>query len=121
MAKTGHVTFGGIGQHEFYMPTTGDGHQNRRDRRNCRFYMKESKMCSKLFRTCVGPTLCQKYSQQRDSKPSSSSTRKYIGLQVSGKHRGIGSIVAITGDVCTVRFTNEEVQFKFPDVLRYKL
>ena len=120
IAKKGHVTFGGIGQYEFYMPTTGNGCHNRRDRKNCQFYIKETTWCTKLFQPCVGPTLCRKYSQQRDiTQPIS--TGKYIGLQVFSKQRGIGKIVSITGDVCTVQFANEDVQFKFPDILRYKL
>ena len=61
--KKHHVTFGSIGQHEFYMPTTGKGHSERRDRRRCKHYLPKMKYCMKIGNTCVGPTICRKYSE----------------------------------------------------------
>lgn len=72
MPMSKHVTFGGMGQHEFYLPTTGRGQKNRRDRRKCTHYYAQSKYCSKIRNLCVGPVLCGKYSE--------ANTRKGAGL-----------------------------------------
>lgn len=55
--------FPGRGMHEIYLPTTGKGHANKRDRRKCKYYIQDTKRCTKLFNFCVGPTLCQKYQE----------------------------------------------------------
>ena len=78
MAKMNHVTFGGLGQHEYYTPTTDRGHKNRRDRRRCRHYDSDTKYCDKLQTSCVGPTLCKKYSPR---KPFPKENRPYLFLQ----------------------------------------
>ena len=67
--------FAGYAMHEFYMPTTGKGQKNRRDRRKCEFYNLEHKMCTKLFKPCVGPSICDKYVEIESSPKTMVGTR----------------------------------------------
>lgn len=120
MAKKNHVTFGGLGQHEYYAPTTGQGHKNRRDRRRCRHYESETKYCDKLRTSCVGPTLCKKYSPSKNankSKPTLSAYLK-VGTRVYSQYLGDGMITAIDGNLCTIEFKGIRIQRRLNDILK---
>ena len=110
-----HVTFGGMGQHEFYMPTTGKGYKNRRDRKMCEFYFSGKGYCSKIRNQCVGPTICMKY---REKVLVDVVKKKNIdvGAVVYHKVQGKGEIVTISCDICTVQFiTGKKITFRYPD------
>lgn len=119
MAKQKHVTFGGLGQHEFYMPTTGKGHTNRRDRKKCEFYFEKTQYCSKIRNSCVGPTICKKYKAKKLT-PSGTKKKKYdVGTVVYNESRGEGKIVTISQDICTIQFiSGQKVTAKYPDVFK---
>ena len=102
MAKKKHVTFGGLGQHEFYMPTTGRGHENRRERRKCEFYFESTGYCSKIRNQCVGPTVCMKYKGKKLLSTGRSKNKLGVGTVVYSQTRGEGKIVTISHDICTV-------------------
>lgn len=110
-----HVTFGGLGQHEVYLPTTGKGQKNRRDRRNCKFYDSATKNCSKIQNKCVGPAICKKFAA---GKPESSCHNKHIGAIVYSKGFGRGEIISISGDICSVQFAEVKMQYKYPEILK---
>ena len=118
MAKHKHVTFGGLGQHEFFLPTTGKGHTSRRDRKLCQFYCADAKYCSKIRNLCVGPTICHKFVAARDnSKPNTN--KPVVGSIVYNEHRGAGKIVTISNDVCTIEFTSgKKVSAKYPNAFK---
>lgn len=121
MSKGGHVTFGALGQHEFYLPTTGRGHENRRDRRRCCHYNAEAKYCSKIRNQCVGPTVCMKYHEgektHKQSDRHHKKNRPGIGTIVYSTHGREGKIVTISGDICTIQFSSgKKISAKYPDV-----
>ena len=120
MAKKKHVTFGGQGQHEYYAPTTGLGQTNRRDRRRCTHYDSESKYCDKLRTRCVGPTLCGKYSFNKNISISKSSTAELpkVGTIVHNQYLGEGIITSVDGDICTIEFKGIRIKRKFKDILK---
>ena len=116
--KHGHVTFGVQGQHEVYLPTTGNGHENRRDRRKCRYYYPDSKYCDKISSFCVGPTICRKYNPIESHKSSQHLAKCYptIGATIYNKKGNKGKIVSISRDICTVAFeTGRVASTKYPD------
>ena len=120
MSKSRHVTFGALGQHEFYLPTTGRGHENRRDRRRCCHYHAETKYCSKIRNQCVGPTICMKYYEGEDLHKQSNrhhkKNRPGIGAIVYSAHGKEGKIVTISEDICTIQFSSgKKVSAKYPD------
>ena len=118
MTKKSHVTFGGLGQHEYYAPTTGQGQKNRRDRRRCRHYDSETKYCDKLQTSCVGPTLCKKYSPRKNTskKKLSPPTPPTAGSVVHSKYLGNGIITSVDGEMCTIEFNGIKIQRKFKDL-----
>lgn len=119
MLKGKHVTFGGLGQHEFYMPTTGRGNKNRRDRKKCKFYHVETKWCTKIRNLCVGPTLCMKYREEADAGKKHTKREFDIGTIVYSKRRGQGRIVTISEDICTIQFsTGKKITAKYPDAFK---
>lgn len=119
MAKHKHVTFGGLGQHEFYMPTTGRGHENRRDRKKCEFYFESTGYCSKIRNQCVGPTVCMKYKGKKPLNVGTSKKKLDVGTIVYSQTRGEGKIVTITKDTCTVEFsTGKKLPYKYPDAFK---
>jgi len=116
MAKRNHVTFGGQGQHEFYLPTTGNGHKNRRDRRKCDYYSADSKYCSKIHNQCVGPTVCRKYSVVKTTQHTKTNY-PVVGTVVYTNRNAVGKIVSISQDICTIEFSSgRKVSAKYPDV-----
>lgn len=120
MSKSKHVTFGAPGQHEFYLPTTGRGHENRRDRRRCCHYYAETKYCSKIRNQCVGPTVCMKYHEaekiHKESGRSHKKDRPGVGTIVYSAREKEGKIVTISGDICTIQFsTGKKVSARYPD------
>lgn len=118
MAKQKHVTFGGLGQHEFYMPTTGKGNENRRDRKLCEFYHPETQYCSKIRNRCVGPTICMKYRTRNRSSNNAQKSKNGTGTIVYNEQRGQGIITTISHDICTIQFdSGKKVTAKYPDVL----
>ena len=120
MAKKNHVTFGGLGQHEYYAPTTGQGQQNRRDRRRCRHYDSGTKYCDKLRTHCVGPTLCEKYSPRKNisNKNSTLSTCPKAGTIVHSQYLGDGIITSVDGELCTIEFKGIRIQRKLKDIIK---
>lgn len=119
MAKHKHVTFGGLGQHEVYLPTTGRGQENRRDRKKCEFYFKSTGYCTKIRNKCVGPTICMKYRGKKDVNTAASLKKRSVGSVVYSKNRGQGQIVTISGDICTVQFVKGgKGTFKYPDAFK---
>ena len=120
MSKSKHVTFGAPGQHEFYLPTTGRGYKNRRDRRRCCHYHAETKYCSKLRNQCVGPTVCMKYHEREKTHKQSSQPHKKnrpcVGTIIYSTHGKEGKIVTISGDICTIQLSSgEKISAKYPD------
>ena len=104
-----HKKFAGTGMHEFYMPTTKRGRLDRRDRRKCRYYNKLSKWCTELKADCIGPSLCTKYLEiQQKKRPSDN--KSLIGKKVYNKHRGIGLIISVSGDIFTVQYKDIKLQ-----------
>ena len=65
--KPKHNKFAGQGQHAVYLPTTGQGQKNRRDRKNCEYYHENTKFCSKIWNQCVGPVICRKYIEKQET------------------------------------------------------
>lgn len=113
-----HVTFGGLGQHEFFLPTTGRGHENRRDRKNCEFYFENSNYCVKIRNTCVGPSTCRKYVTKKDS-PQKQPKQKHLGATVVSPNMGDGIIVSIDHDTCIVEYSNNrKSRYKYPDAIK---
>ena len=115
-----HVTFGGVGQHEIYLHTTGRGQKNRRDRRKCEHYHATSKYCSKIRSSCVGPVLCKKYSEtkvtQKGIDQKQKKWRPSVGAVVYNQNGKEGKIVTISGDVCTIQFsTGKKISVKYPE------
>ena len=98
--------FAGYAMHEFYMPTTGKGQKNRRDRRKCEFYNLEHKMCTKLFKPCVGPSICDKYAEIK------SSPKTMVGTSVQSKYYGSGVVISDNGEYCTVQYKTTKIQCK---------
>ncbi len=98
--------FAGYAMHEFYMPKTGAGSKNRRNRRKCEFYNLEHKMCTKLFKPCVGPSVCDKYIE------ISSSPKTLVGMNVQNKYYGLGVVVSDNGEFCTVQYETTKIQCK---------
>lgn len=120
MSKGKHVTFGSLGQHEIYLPTTGKGHKNHRDRRKCCHYNTESKYCSKIRNWCVGPTICRKYYEEEKTHKHFGQGHKKnqpaIGTTVYNTHGEEGKIVTVSGNICAVQFlTGKKVAAKYPD------
>ena len=114
-----HKKFAGFGQHEFYMPTTGRGHKNRRDRKKCEFYFESTGYCTKIRNQCVGPTVCMKYKGKQSENTSSTKKKNGVGTVVYSKARGKGRIVTITKDTCTVEFsTGKKIPYKYPDAIK---
>lgn len=98
--------------HEFYIPTTGKGRRHRRDRRKCEFYNSETEMCMKLFESCVGPAICDKYSEVDCSR------RTLVGINVQNKYYGIGVVISDDGETCTVQYKSTKIQCKKEVVLK---
>ena len=98
--------FAGYAMHEFYIPTTGKGQKNRRDRRKCEFYNLEHKMCTKLFKPCVGPSICGKYIE------IGSSPKTMVGTSVQSKYYGSGVVISDNGEYCTVQYKTTKIQCK---------
>lgn len=114
-----HKKFAGFGQHEFYMPTTGRGHKNRRDRKKCEFYYESTGYCTKIRNQCVGPTVCMKYRGKKNVNTSPAPKKRGVGSVVYSKNRGQGQIVTISGDICTVEFVRGgKGTFKYPDAFK---
>ena len=114
-----HKKFAGFGQHEFYMPTTGRGHKNRRERKDCEFYVESSGYCTKIRNQCVGPSICMKYRGKKALSAGTSKKKKDVGTVVYSKSRGEGKIVTITKDTCTVEFlTGKKLPYKYPDAFK---
>ena len=101
--------FAGYAMHEFYMPTTGKGHKNRRDRKKCKFYDCKRDFCIKIFKDCVGPTVCRKY-MENSSMPSNPKT--LVGRKVESKYYGKGVVVSDDREYCTVQYETTKVQCK---------
>lgn len=119
MAKNKHVTFGSLGQHEFYMPTTGEGNENRRDRKKCEFYFESTGYCTKIRNQCVGPTVCMKYRVKKPLNTGASKKKNGVGTVVYSRSLGKGKIVTITKDTCTVEFSaGKKVPYKYPDAIK---
>ena len=106
--------FAGYAMHEFYMPTTGEGHKKRRDRRKCEFYNLEHKMCTKLFKPCVGSSVCDKYME------IGSSSTTLVGVNVQSKYYGVGVVVSDNGEFCTVQYKTTKIQCKKETLLTLK-
>ena len=51
----------------FFMPTTGRGYTNKRNRRDCKYYNSKTGFCYKIWNQCVGPTVCKKYQKDQDN------------------------------------------------------
>lgn len=120
MAKKSHVTFGGLGQHEYYAPMTGLGQKNRRDRRRCRHYDSTTRYCDKLQTSCVGPALCGKYSFRKNTakcKPTPATCLKE-GTVVHSQYLGDGIITSVDGEICTIEFKGMRIQRKFKDIIK---
>ena len=66
--KPKHNKFAGQGQHEVYLPTTGQGQKNRRDRKNCEYYHKNTEFCSKIWNQYVGSVICRKNKEKQETK-----------------------------------------------------
>lgn len=116
MAKKKHITFGGLGQHEFYMPTTGRGNKNRRDRKRCEFYFENTGYCTKIRNQCVGPTVCMKYKDKQQLNTGRSNNKLGVGTVVYSQTRGEGKIATISHDICTIELaTGAKVTVKYPD------
>lgn len=98
--------FAGYAMHEFYIPKTGKGHKGRRDRRKCKFYNIEHKMCTKIFKLCVGPSLCDKYTE------IISSPQNLVGMNVQNKCYRLGVVVSDNGEFCTVQYKTTKIQCK---------
>ena len=114
-----HKKFAGFGQHEFYMPTTGRGHKNRRDRKKCEFYFESTGYCTKIRNQCVGPTVCMKYKGKRPVNVGSPAKKTGVGTVVYSKVRGEGQIVTVSSDVCTVAFVKGgKGTYKYPDAIK---
>ena len=98
--------FAGYAMHEFYIPTTGKGQKNRRDRRKCEFYNLEHKMCTKLFKPCVGPSICDKYVEIGFPQ------KTMVGTSVQSKYYGSGVVISDNGEYCTVQYKTTKIQCK---------
>lgn len=116
--KAKHYKFAGRGQHEVYLPTTGNGQKGRRDRKKCKYYHADTQFCSKIWNCCVGPVACKKFEEKQLNEE-----HKYaVGTTVYSQHYGEGKIVTISRDICTIQFASgEKVTAKYPDVFRKKL
>lgn len=118
MVKSKHVTFGGLGQHEFYLPRTGRGHENRRDRRKCDYYNTSDQYCNKIKNKCVGPTVCMKYSTAKTTHKKESWWPQ-VGATVYNSQNREGKIVTISGDICTIQYlSGKKISAKYPDVFQ---
>ena len=117
--KSKHVTFGSQGQHEFYLPRTGEGRIDRRDRRKCIHYCAESKYCCKIHNQCVGPTICMKYQEKKaneNPKCIYSNNPFSIGETVYDMYGKEGKIISVSRDVCVIQFLNgKKVSAKYPE------
>lgn len=96
--------FAGYGMHEFYMPKTCAGHTNRRSRTKCKFYNFETKLCRKIFNTCVGPTICEQYTE------INSAPKTLIGVKVHNKYYGEGVVVSDNGEYCKIQYNETDIQ-----------
>ena len=114
MSKSKHVTFGGLGQHEFYLPTTGKGHQNRRDRRKCAYYHAETRYCNKIHKPCVGPTLCKKYRQVNDKRVQAEHSAESL-LKLYSEQSQDGNTFTVSGKVGKQLFSSNETASKTPE------
>lgn len=104
--------FAGYAMHEFYMPTTGLGHQNRRNRKKCKFYNLKCEMCTKLFKSCVGPSVCGNYIA------IGSSPETLVGVNVQSKYYGTGVVISDNGEICTVQYKTTKIQCKKETLLK---
>lgn len=101
------------------MPTTGDGHLNRRDRKRCEYYFEGTQYCSKIRNRCVGPTICKKYKVKKLLPISTKKGKNDVGTIVYSETRGEGKIVTISRDICTIQFVSwKKVTVKYPDVFK---
>jgi hypothetical protein len=98
----------GGGFRDFYMPTTGHGQTNRRDRRKCMNYKALTDHCIKLGTDCVGPAKCKEYCTSEKKKSGSS----LVGEKIYLENRGEGTVISVVGDICTVQFGDVKVQCK---------
>lgn len=107
----------GYGMHEFFAPTTGRGNLNRRDRRRCVHYRRDTKLCAVTWIHCVGPTICKTYQEEKRKK----TTREpLLGKIVINKTYGEGVITFVSGDICTVTYKSTKIQCKV-DVVKQLL
>ena len=97
--------FGGYGMHVFFAPTTGKGNLNRRDRRRCIHYQRETKLCAITWIHCEGPTICKTYTEPSTVEP-------LLGKKVMNKTFGEGVVSSVSGDICTVTYKTKKIQCK---------
>ena len=104
--------YASYGMHEVYLPTTGNGHKQKRDRRKCQYYIPSSKLCTKLSVSCVGPTLCQSYCEIHCSK----NIDDFLGQSIYNNDYGNGVIISVYQNIYTIKFKNIIKQCKRKDI-----
>ena len=105
----------GYGMHEFFAPTTCRGNLNRRDRRRCIHYRRDTKLCAVTWIHCVGPTICKAYHEETGKKTGRESL---LGRTVINKTYGEGVITSVSGDICTVAYKSTKIQCKVDVVIQ---
>ena len=108
-----HKKYAGRGMHEIYLPTTGKGQAERRNRKNCCYYNGKTGWCGKIFSTCIGPSVCRKYkdiSQNKDNRET------LLNKVVYSKYLGKGIVVSVEADICTIQYEKKSVQVKRKDL-----
>ena len=105
--------YAGSGMRVYFAPTTGKGNLNRRDRRRCEHYRRETGLCAVTWIHCVGPTICKTYCEPKRQSRSSGSV---LGKTVTNKKFGKGVITSISGDICTITYKTTKMQCYIKDV-----
>lgn len=103
-----HKKFAGRGMHEFYMPTTGKGSKNRRDRRKCSHYNPDSKYCYAINNTCVGPAICKKYHPRITDQTIKKDS--LIGKEIYNEYYGKGIVIRANKEIVTIKYSEKTIQ-----------
>ena len=105
----------GTGSHlEKHFPTRENSENRRRSRNKCANYDSSAKWCRQLGIGCVGPSnpLCKEYHEPIPLCKKKTKPHIHVGQIVNDKKHGVGMILAVQGQICTVRFHINNIERK---------
>ena len=113
--NTGNGGLLGTGSHmEKHYYERRKSENQRRSRNKCVNYNSRTKWCRQLQIDCVGPSnpLCKNYNESR-GKSKRKEQEVTVGRLVNANEYGVGMVMDIQKDICTIRFHKNNKECKY--------